>query len=224
MKHNDFNLEELFMFGWKKTKEHYWFLLGVLAINLVLNIATSPAPFVNAIVSLLLSIATVSVLLQVVNGHVPVYKDLLKPFQNYKITWHYFLGALLIICAFALCFGVIALLFLPFMSFPGHTPLAILSLVIVICAAVYAIIRLQFFKYFIVEDENTGPIEAMKKSIAITKGQFWDLFVFLFAIAAINLIGLLVVVVGLLVTVPVTLIAYTYLYKKLSASHTHPAA
>lgn len=221
MIHNDFTYKELFAFGWEKTKKHFWFLLGIFAIAVVLNILTNKIPFISTVVSLLTSIAIVSVLLDIVHGHTPVYKDLLKPFQNYKITWHYFLGTLLLLAGFAVVLGIGALILIPILTIPAYLPVGFILIFVLICALIYAAVRLQFFRYFIIEDENLGPINALKKSMAITHGRFWKLFGFLCLIALLNLVGLILILVGLLVTIPVSLIAYTHLYKKLVPSHTH---
>jgi uncharacterized membrane protein len=214
MTHNDINYRELLAFGWEKTKEHYWFLLSLFIINLILGAATSHFAALNAIVSVLMTIAVVSVLLEIASGHTPVYKDLLKPFRSYKITLHYFLGLLLI----GLTIGVGALLLLiPLLL--GSLAATIIAGVLLALAAIYALIRLQFFRYIVIEHEHVGPIQAFRTSYTMTHGKFWQLLGFLFAIIVLNILGALLVLVGLLVTVPVTLLAYTHLYKKLSHSH-----
>ena len=214
MTHNDIKYKDLFTFGWEKTKQHYWFLLGFFAINILLGILTSNAPVLNTVFSILATIAGISVLLQIVHGHTPQYKDLLKPFKNYKITWHYVLGLLMMLAALS----VIAMLGM-LLLLPESFALASIGFIALLLPAVYATIRLQFFRYFIVEDENMGPIHAFKKSISITRGKFWQLLGFICLLVLFNLVGLMLLFVGLLITVPVTMIAYTELYKKLSASH-----
>ena len=77
-------------------------------------------------------------------------------------------------------------------------------------------IKFQFFSYFIV-DKEVGPIEALKKSAAITKGAKWDLFVFGALLGLINLAGALCVVVGLFATIPTTMVAIAFIYRKLLA-------
>ncbi len=220
MTHNDFNYKELLTFGWAKTKEHFLFLLGLFGISILLGIVTGWIPVINNIVSFLTTIAVVSVLLDIVKGHTPHYKDLLKPFQTYKVTWHYFLGVLLVMIAFAGAMGIFGLFY--YLSSASSIVISLVVGIILLCAAIYATVRLQFFRYFIVEDENLGPINAFKKSLHITEGHFWKLFGFMCVIILLNLVGLLAVIVGLLVTIPVTMIAYTHLYKKLSA-HAHSA-
>ncbi len=80
-------------------------------------------------------------------------------------------------------------------------------------------IKFCFFEYFVI-DKGLGPIEALKKSSAITKGHKWNLFVFFLMISGINLLGALCLFVGLFATIPTTIIAAAFVYRKL-LSQTH---
>jgi len=77
-------------------------------------------------------------------------------------------------------------------------------------------IKFQFFSYFIV-DKGFGPIEALKKSSAITNGAKWDLFLFGLLLILITLLGLLCLFIGLFATVPTTMVAQAFVYRKLLA-------
>ena len=80
------------------------------------------------------------------------------------------------------------------------------------------ILGLMFlFTTYIVIDRERGPIEAMKDSNAITRGYKWQLLGLGLLLALINLGGLLALGVGMLVTVPVTLLAFAYAYRVLSS-------
>ena len=63
------------------------------------------------------------------------------------------------------------------------------------------------FSGFLVIDRELGPIEAMKESYRITRGHKWKLFGLLLLLSLINLLGLLAFIVGLFVSVPVSLLA-----------------
>ncbi len=73
------------------------------------------------------------------------------------------------------------------------------------------------FATFIVIDRGLGPIDALNESSRIGKGYKWQLFGFTLVLVLINLLGLLALVVGLLVSVPVTSLAFTHVYRVLSA-------
>lgn len=68
----------------------------------------------------------------------------------------------------------------------------------------------------IVVDKKIGPVMAMKESYAMTKGIFWKLFGFWIVIGLINLGGMLALFIGLLVTVPLSTLATTHVYRSLS--------
>jgi uncharacterized membrane protein len=79
------------------------------------------------------------------------------------------------------------------------------------------ILALMFmFSTFLVIDRELGPIEAMKESNRITRGHKWNLLVLLLMLILINLLGALALIVGLLVSVPVTVLAFTHAYRVLS--------
>ncbi len=73
-----------------------------------------------------------------------------------------------------------------------------------------------FFSPFIVIDRATGPIEALKASMEITKGHRWQLFLLVLAIIGINILGVLALFVGLLVTIPVTTLTIVHVYRLLA--------
>jgi len=75
-------------------------------------------------------------------------------------------------------------------------------------------VQFMFFGYFIV-DKELGPIKALRRSSQITKGIRADLFVFTLIIYILNLIGEMALLVGLFVTMPMTLIALARIYRKL---------
>lgn len=70
----------------------------------------------------------------------------------------------------------------------------------------YMWIKIQFFPYFIISKEM-GPIEALKKSYEITEGQSVNLVLFLMTLIMINLLGLIPLGLGLVFTIPFSLVA-----------------
>ena len=76
-------------------------------------------------------------------------------------------------------------------------------------------IRLSFAKYIAITKE-TKPMEALRESKRITKGYRWKLFWFFLAILGVNILGLLLAIVCVFYTAPLTAIATVIVYKKLS--------
>ncbi len=64
-------------------------------------------------------------------------------------------------------------------------------------------------------DKGLGPVAALQESRAITHGYKVDLFLFSLVVAVLNLIGAVVLLIGLFVTIPMSLMASAYIYRKL---------
>lgn len=90
------------------------------------------------------------------------------------------------------------------------------GMILLIIPAIIWGIKFHFFSYFII-DKGEGPIEALKRSSSITKGAKWDLFLFGLLIIGINILGLLALVIGLFATIPTSMVAIAFVYRKLSA-------
>ncbi|MGH6734854.1 MAG: hypothetical protein ACRECX_02070 [Methyloceanibacter sp.] len=108
----------------------------------------------------------------------------------------------------------------PFWKFLGASILVGLTIGIgFLLLIVPGVIALLFFIFttFIVIDRELGPIEAMKESMRITKGYRWPLLGFILVVALLMLAGALALLVGLLVAVPVTTLAFVHVYRVLSA-------
>jgi uncharacterized membrane protein len=73
------------------------------------------------------------------------------------------------------------------------------------------------FVSFLVVDKGLGPMQAIEGSWRITKGHKWQLFLLFLALLGINLLGVLALVVGVVVTAPITLVAFAHAYRTLSS-------
>jgi uncharacterized membrane protein len=80
------------------------------------------------------------------------------------------------------------------------------------------------FATFIVVDRELGPIEAMKESKRLAHGHKWALLGFVLVLALINLLGVLALGVGLLVSIPVSSLAFVHGYCTLTANAGPPPA
>lgn len=75
-------------------------------------------------------------------------------------------------------------------------------------------IMFQFYKYAIV-DKKMGIIDSLNYSKELTRGYRWTIFGIDIILILINIGGVLFFVVGLLFTIPLTMIAEAIVYKKL---------
>ena len=93
--------------------------------------------------------------------------------------------------------------------------IVLIGLILLVVPGVIVSYMLLYVGYLII-DRNLGPIEALKESKVVTDGSKWHLFLFSLAVALLNIAGVLCLLVGLLVTIPVTLMASVYVYRQLS--------
>lgn len=99
-----------------------------------------------------------------------------------------------------------------------YAMMVLIGLVFLIVPGIYIALRFHFFGFFIVE-EGCGPIEALSRSAEITKDNVGNLFLFWLIIFGINIVGLLALGIGILITSVITMLATAYVYR-----HLKPAA
>ena len=76
------------------------------------------------------------------------------------------------------------------------------------------------FAGFLVVDRKLDPIEALRESNRLTMGTKWQLFAFALLAFGINLVGAIALGIGLMVTIPTTVIAAAYVLRQLQARAT----
>lgn len=205
-----FRVGEAVRFGWEKFKGHFiflWTALGIVwGISIFFRLVQESLDKENLTDGLLIGVIIFIALLGFVLGAIlqlgliRLFIDLVDQdtedrlkmlFSQHKLFWRY-LGA-------SVLYGLMV----------GF------GLILLIVPGIYFALKYQFFSYLIV-DKNLGVFDALKKSGEITKGVKWKLFGFWFALVGLNILGLLVLLVGLLVTIPTSILAYIYVYRTLS--------
>lgn len=89
----------------------------------------------------------------------------------------------------------------------------IIGFIALILPGIYIAIRLQFIVFAVLD--GFGPMEALRKSWKMTAGRVWWLFGFNLLGFFINVLGLLFLIVGIVVTFPLTYTAQAIVYKTL---------
>lgn len=165
-------------------------VVDFLRMNVKENIAASFLGLVVSIaVSILVNVAQTNVALRASESPESVgYRDLWAP--QYLLPF-----ALLLVLL-----GVLTVLGLLCLIIPG----IIISL-------------LFLFSSFRVIDVKASVFDAMRQSARMTKGNLGGLFLFMLALIGINILGLLALVVGLLVSIPVSALALAHAYQMLKA-------
>ena len=193
---------EIFSFGWKKTKENFLFLLGILvifALVSVLNGALQEAfrPQFGVLVfiigiafwllNVLLELGYFKIVLKLIAGEKPTYRQL---YEHYPLFLNFLLASILM--------GLIIL---------G-------GFILLILPGIYLAVRLQFVP-ILVADKGLPPVDAVKAGWNLTKGRWLNVFVFDLLLIGLNILGALALLVGLLVTIPMSSVSFAYFYKKL---------
>jgi uncharacterized membrane protein len=92
---------------------------------------------------------------------------------------------------------------------------------LLVLPGIYLLLALQFWVFYIIDD-RAGPVAALKRSYALTRGRLLQLFAFGCLVLGVNLLGAVPCGLGLLVTVPVTSIAWAYVYRFLRNRQANP--
>lgn len=104
-----------------------------------------------------------------------------------------------------------------------YSVIVLVGIILLIVPGVIWALRYQFYGYLIL-DQGLSVKEALAKSKELTQGKLWQLFLFSLALVGVNLLGVLVLGIGLLISVPVSLLAVATVYQKLSGSAPASAA
>lgn len=202
-----FSIGEAFKFGWETTKKHLWLFAGAMLVLAFLSGISSSitSGFDHPGAHLLKFFA--QVLFWVIGSfiHLMVYKAILmfvdgqgqpKTVQELfptQSTFFTYLGASVL---FFIGLGV------------GTILLIVPGILFALAFGLYGLV--------ITEEMNIGPVAALKHSLALTKGHWWDLFLMGLCMIGVVVLGALALGVGLLVAVPVCMLASGYVYRKLS--------
>jgi uncharacterized membrane protein len=88
------------------------------------------------------------------------------------------------------------------------------GLVLLIIPGIVVGVRLQFFGFFIL-DGGVDSVEALRRSWETTRGIGWHVFVFDLALLGVIMLGVIALVIGVFVAIPVTWLALACVYRRL---------
>lgn len=217
-----FSIKEALSKGFEIFKKNWKFILLSLIIVFVvrmilggivggidqgLNMGGGFEVIVNWFLDSFLTMGAVIISLKLIDGKKAEYSDLYK---HYPLYLKYLLGSVLVSLILLVPIVIATIgnnLGLPILAFIGFAA--------IIFPGIYLSIKYQFTTYLII-DKKMHPIDAFKKSGHITQGVKLKLFLFSLAQIGVVLLGLVALVVGLLVAIPVAFLASTYVYRKLS--------
>ncbi len=198
------SISESLRFGWNAFKRDAWVYIGSTAVILIVSLLVNKIGqevgenFLGMIVSIAGTVLSWWLFLGLTRMALNSYASLPVKFdmvfkESWNVLWRYAVVAIL-----SLIIVVIGLILL---IVPG------IIAQVMICLSL-----------FLVLEKNMRPIEALKESRRMTKGKRWTLFLFVLTTVVINLIGAIPAGLGLLVTLPVSLLAFTHIYKAIDKS------
>jgi len=236
-----FSKKEALNFGWQKIKENFLVFLPILLVYFILVIllkysyayflldywvfSQDHIPFLVkysyyliVILGWIISLSFFKLSLKIADGQKPVFKDI---FYSCKIFYKYFIiGVLFLIISTAVNYGIDYLYSSTYEFYKtfglGLTARIILENLLQIIwfiISIFLFIKLMFYPWFIIDGQ--GLIKSLKSSWQITKNIKGSLFAFDLLLVLINILGVLVAGIGLLWTVPLSLIALAYIFRKL---------
>lgn len=199
-----FSKGEAIRFGWAAMKANLGFFIGALIVSFVIcaipetfkALAQEEAPvlaflfgLISAVFQMILGMGFIAVSLKIVDNSKPRLGDL---FSRIHLFFKYLVGDIL------------------------YALIVLGGLILLIVPGIVWAFKFMFVSYPII-DRELGPIEALRKSAAITTGAKWNLFLFVLLLTGINLLGAIALLVGLFATIPTSLVATAFVYRKLLA-------
>ena len=191
-----FSIRDAVRFGWEKTRSHSGLLFKVIITLFAVQIGNSIASKVLegtiegffasllfAIVGVVLGTGFMRITLKIARGEQAMYGDLIPPL---KLAWEYFVASLL---SGLIIFGGLILLIIP---------------------GIYFMLRYMFVRFAVLD--GAGILGSLSSSAKMTVGVKWKLLVFGLAMIGLNILGALALMIGLLLTIPITMIAYAHVY------------
>lgn len=202
MANHHFSKGEAIRFGWTTTKDNLSLFIKILlpvafifiglgimreALEESAPVASFAISMVSWIFGIFIGMGFIKIVLDLVDGRKPIMDQF---FSQRLLFFKYFWTSIL--------YGLIV--------FAGFLLLIIPGLI--------WIFKYQFAAYLVI-DKGIGPRDAIRRSGRITQGAKWDLFLLSILLQWINMAGILFFVVGLFITIPVSMLATAYVYRTL---------
>ncbi|MDH4336808.1 MAG: DUF975 family protein [Candidatus Krumholzibacteria bacterium] len=194
-------LGESIRFGWKTVQARAAFIVGVTlvawAVPGIIEWAGDSAfdtrlqefgiSVIASLVSSTFALGLAKIYLRFRDGETPIFENLFDGLARL----HIYIAAMIIV-------GIAVFMGLVLLIIPG----------------IIFLLRLWFVG-FVVVDEAVGPVEAIQRSWDITRGRTMDLFLLFLLLVGLNLLGIVALGVGLLVTVPISGLSLAFVYREL---------
>lgn len=200
---NTFSIKTVLTFGWETFKKEPWKLIAAFVVAMIISIISStvfepknagmltPLFFViNAVIQMVVSLGMISFVLK---AHDYIHNLSLMDAWRPERLLNYIITTVLV------------------------SLVTLVGFILLIVPGIIAAITLMFTPYLVV-DKGMKPIDAMKESYRLSKGHWLDLFLLMIVLIVLNVIGALLLGVGLLVSIPVTMLTIAHTYRTLSGA------
>ena len=229
-----FPMGEALKFGWGAMKRNISFFIIILIVGLIIYVVPEfltkklgkEAPLIALVIVLaawvvqaVVSLGYTQISLKLCDENKPEIGDV---FSAYPYFLKFVISSLLYAGLYFLTFipSVVVLLIGHYLKNTAN-PLSSIFMIAGFATTFFLmmyVVTIFWFYIFIIVDKNAGPVEALKKSAAMTKGYRFKIFLFFLAVAGVNIVGFLALVIGLFASIPTTMVASAYLYRKLDLS------
>jgi len=139
------------------------------------------------IILLIMKVGYLKSILKIENGGHASFKEL---FDHVDLLWKYILSSI--------CYGLVI----------------VVGLVLLVIPGVYVLLR-YFFVPLLAIDKGLSVEQAFKQSSHMTRGNKWRILGFIIILVLINILGAIPFGLGLIITIPVSTLAYVHVYKLL---------
>ena len=225
----EFSNRKIIIESWHKVRENLNFLILIMLFILALNLVISGIQekileeiTIQAIVFTIASylfqaginLGMIKVAINIQNKIEASFSNI---FNHFHMLINYILATIILLIILILVGlpGLIVILFsISYESSMIYTLFFPVGLILVIIPAIYASIRMQFYDYFLV-DEECGVVESIKKSLMITDGYVGELFLLGATVSIIILISMIPLMIGLLVSIPLSVMVNAYVFNSL---------
>jgi uncharacterized membrane protein len=203
MANEKFSISEALTYGWNTFKTQIGFFLGLVFVLALLTVVpdlivarvTERGTAIAFILTLIIRLIGLFLGMVATRIALDIYDngsaDLSHLSDLLPLLPSYFVGKLL--------YGIIVLVGLILLIIPG-----------------FILAYMFLYVGYLIVDRRLGPIDALQESRVITNGVKLDLFLFSLVVGVLNLLGAICLLIGLFVTIPVTLMASTFVYRRLS--------
>jgi len=220
-----FSIREALRFGWHQVWAHSGLLFKIVILMLVLGFlrvvlsagGSAVSQILGALISLVLialGIGITIISLKLARGESTSLRDIIPP---WSLAWRYLLSSLIVGIFMAVCVAIpVALGVLAVSTLSGIEGKVLFGLAVAlgVIAGCYVMLRYAMVKYVAIDGtQDIGTI--LRKSKVLSRGAMWHLRLFVVVLILLNILGAFLLFIGLLITIPIPLLAMAYVYLRL---------